>query len=190
MKRKLLVIAYIPLLICTAAFAQDQSSNDAPQDPTGRVFNLVLPPGHLLGDWGGLRSRLEESGIVPRLMLVTDLAGNTTGGRAQGVTAPTSIELSLFFDLDRMFGVKGGSVFASFSERWGHRLSSDYIGNVFSEQQIYGFQTFRVIDVSYQQKLARDRVELRVGRFPAMDDFLVSPYDFGFMQNAFCGNPF
>jgi len=41
-----------------------------------------------------------------------------------------------------------------------------------------------------QQKLFDDRVELRLGRFAAMDDFLVSPYNFGFMQNAFCGNPF
>jgi porin len=184
-----LVVSITLLLICTAAFAPAQTS-DTPQDTTARVFQLVLPPGHLLGDWGGLRSRLEESGITPRLMLVTDVAGNPSGGRSQGVTAPSSIELSLFFDLDRIAGLKGGSVFASFSERWGHRLSSDYIGNVFSEQQIYGFQTFRVIDVSYQQKLARDRVEFRVGRFAAMDDFLVSPYDFGFMQNAFCGNPF
>ena len=177
----------LTLLVAGAAWAQDQGTFE---DPTARVFQLMLPPGHLLGDWGGIRSRLEESGIVPRLMLVTDVAGNPTGGRSQGITAPTSVELSLFFDLDRIFGLKGGSIFTSFSERWGHRLSSDYVGNVFSEQQIYGFQTFRVIDVSYQLKLAHDRVELRLGRFPAMDDFLVSPYDFGFMQNAFCGNPF
>ena len=184
MTKRLLALS---LLLIGMAFAQDQ---DGFQDPTGRVFQLVLPPGHLLGDWGGVRSRLEESGIVPRLMLVTDIAGNPSGGRSQGVTAPTSVELSLFFDLDRIFGLKGGSIFTSFSERWGHRLSTDYIGNVFSEQQIYGFQTLRLIDASYQQKLFDDRVELRLGRFPAMDDFLVSPYDFGFMQNAFCGNPF
>jgi carbohydrate-selective porin OprB len=34
---------------------------------------------------------------------------------------------------------------------------------------------FRVIDVSYQQKLLNDRVELRLGRFAQPDDFLVSP---------------
>jgi len=184
MRRRLVAIS---LLLAGATCAQQEG---ALEDSTARVFQLMLPPGHLLGNWGGLRPRLEESGIVPRLMLVSDVAGNPTGGRSQGATAPTSIELSLFFDLDRIFGLEGGSIFTSFSERWGHRLSSDYIGNVFSEQQIYGFQTFRVIDVSYQQKLAHDRVELRLGRFPAMDDFLVSPYDFGFMQNAFCGNPF
>ena len=167
-----------------------RTSNDSFQDPTARVFQLLLPSEHLFGDWGGLRSKLEESGITPRLILVTDFAGNPSGGRSQGATAPSSVELSLFFDLEKIFGLKGGSIFASFSERWGTVSRRLYIGNVFSTQQIYGFQTYRVIDVSYQQKLFDDRVELRLGRFAAMDDFLVSPYNFGFMSNAFCGNPF
>ena len=172
-----------------APSAKPQTSNIA-DDPTSRLFQLVLPSEHLFGDWGGLRSKLEEKGITPRLTLVTDLAGNPRGGRSQGATAPTSFELSLFFDLEKISGLKGGSVLASFSERWGHQLSAKHIGNTFSTQQIFGFQTWRVLDVSYQQKLFSDRVELRLGRFAAMDDFLVSPYNFGFMQNAFCGNPF
>jgi len=170
--------------------AQQETNNETFKEPTARVFELVLPGEHLFGDWGGLRSKLEESGITPRLILVTDLAGNPSGGRAQGTTAPSSVELSLFFDLEKIAGLKGGSVFASFSHRWGHSLSAKHIGNTFSAQQIFGFQTYRVIDVSYQQKLFDDRVELRLGRFAAMDDFLVSPYNFGMMQNAFCGNPF
>jgi len=159
-------------------------------DPTSRLFQLLLPSEHLFRDWGGLRSKLEEKGITPRLILITDLAGNPRGGRSQGATAPSSVELSLFFDLEKISGLKGGSILASFSERWGHQLSAKHIGNTFSTQQIFGFQTWRVLDVSYQQKLFDDRVELRLGRFAAMDDFLVSPYNFGFMQNAFCGNPF
>ena len=191
MRSRLFLLALVLLFNCaSAAFAQKQTSNDTYEDPTARVFQLVLPSEHLFGDWGGLRPRLEESGIIPRLILVTDVAGNPTGGRSQGATQASSIELSLFFDLDNIFGLKGGSVFASFSQRWGTSLSAKYIGNVFSTQQIYGFETFRVVDVSYQQKLFDDRVELRLGRFAQTDDFLVSPYNYGFMSNAFCGNPF
>ncbi|RPI32924.1 MAG: carbohydrate porin, partial [Hyphomicrobiaceae bacterium] len=171
-------------------FAQQQTSGDSFRDPTTRVFELVLPSDHLLGDWAGLRPKLEQAGIVPRLTLVTDLAGNPSGGRSQGATAPSSIEASLFFDLDKIVGLKGGSVFTSFSYRWGNSLSAEYIGNVFSTQQIFGFQTYRLIDASYQQKLFDDRVELRLGRLAATDDFLVSAYNCGFMSNAFCGNPF
>jgi porin len=174
----------------TPPSARKPKSHDIANDPTSRLFQLMLPSAHLLGDWDGLRSKLEEKGITPRLILVTDLAGNSRGGRSQGATAPSSFELSLSFDLEKIVGLKGGSILASFSERWGHQLSAKHIGNTFSTQQIFGFQTWRVLDVSYQQKLFDDRVELRVGRFAAMDDFLVSPYNFGFMQNAFCGNPF
>jgi porin len=170
--------------------ARKRTSNDTANDPTSRLFQLVLPSDHLFGDWGRQRSKLEEKGITPRLILVTDLAGNSRGGRSQGATAPSSVELSLFFDLEKIAGLKGGSILASFSERWGHNLSREHIGNTFSTQQIFGFQTWRVLDISYQQKLFDNRVELRLGRFAAMDDFLVSPYNFGFMQNAFCGNPF
>jgi porin len=191
LEKPLLPLALVLLLICaSAAFAQQQTSNETPQDTMARVFQLVLPSEHLFGDWAGLRPKLEQSGVIPRLMLVTDVAGNPRGGRSQGATAPSSVELSLFFDLDKIFGLNGGSVFASFSQRWGNSLSKNYIGNVFSTQQIYGFQTFRVIDVSYQQKLFEDRVELRLGRFATTDDFLVSAYNSGFMSNAFCGNPF
>ena len=174
----------------TATPAQQDTNDDPFKDPTARVFELVLPSEPLFGSWGGLRPKLEQSGITPRLILVTDLAGNPSGGWSQSATAPSSVELSLFFDLEKLSGLEGGSVFASFSHRWGDSLSATHIGNTFSTQQIYGFQTYRVIDVSYQQKLFNDRIELRVGRFAGMDDFLVSPYNFGLMQNAFCGNPF
>jgi porin len=193
--RVFLVSLVLLLMMCAAASAQEQTaddvgSGDTPQSPTARVFELVLPGDHLLGDWGGLRSRLEESGITPRWFFITDVAGNLSGGRDQGATQASSTEVSLYFDLDRIAGLKGASLFTSMSQRWGHRLSSDYVGNVFSEQQIYGFETFRLIDFSYQQKLVNDRVELRLGRFAQTDDFLDSPYNYGFMSNAFCGNPF
>jgi porin len=190
MRSRFFLLALVLLLICAAASAQETASNDTARDTTSRVFELVLPSDHLLGDWGGLRSKLEESGITPRWFVISDVAGNTSGGRSQGATQASSTELSLFFDLDRIAGLKGGSIFTSMSQRWGNRLSSEYVGNVFSEQQIYGFETLRVIDVSYQQKLFDDRVEIRVGRFAATDDFLDSPYNYGFMSNAFCGNPF
>jgi porin len=190
MKSRRFPLALALLLICTAAFSQQQTSNDAVQDTTSRVFQLGLPSEHLLGDWGGLRSKLEESGITPRWFVITDVAGNPSGGHSQGATQASSTELSLLFDLNRIAGIKGGSIFTSLSQRWGNRLSSNYIGNVFPEQQIYGFETFRVIDFSYQQKLFKDRAYLRLGRFAQTDDFLDSAYNYGFMSNAFCGNPF
>src|SRR5215467_4361393 len=154
-----------------------------------RPFQLTLPREHLFGDWLGWRTSLEDFGISPTLTFVTDIAGNVTGGKNQGVTHADNLGLDLLFDLDKLLGLQGGSFLASISQRSGANLSREHIGNVFTIQQVYGGQTFHLIDLAYQQKLFDDRIEVRLGRIAAGDDFLVSPYDWLFMQNAFCGNP-
>jgi porin len=46
-----------------------------------------------------------------------------------------------------------------------------------------------LIDVAYEQRFFEDRFDISIGRLAAGDDFLVSTYDYLFMQNAFDGNP-
>ena len=82
------------------------SSSSIP--PNLRPFQLVLPRGHLLGDWDGLRPKLEERGFTPSLTLVTDIAGNVTGGKSQGVTEAGNLGLNLFFDLESSRVCPGG----------------------------------------------------------------------------------
>ena len=163
--------------------------NGAQVSASLRPFQLVLPREHLLGDWFGLRAKAEEVGISPTLTFVTDIAGNVTGGKNQGVTHADNLGLDLLFDLDKLVGLEGGSFLASISQRSGASLSKEHVGNVFTIQQVYGGQTFHLIDLAYQQRLLDDRVELRLGRIATGDDFLVSPYNWLFMQNGFNGNP-
>ena len=152
-------------------------------------FRLVLPHGHLFGDWAGARPWLEERGITPTLTFVMDALGNPTGGLQQGFRQASNLGVDLRFDLQKLFGLAGGSFEISFSERFGSSLSKEDIGNVFTVQQVFGGQTYRLVDVAYQQQLLDDRVEFRVGRIAAGDDFLVSPYNYVFVQNGFDGNP-
>jgi porin len=154
-----------------------------------RPFLLTLPQQHLFGDWWGASPKLDNIGITPTLTYVTDIAGNLTGGKNQGAAYADNIGLNVLFDLNKLTGLEGGSFLLSMSERDGSSLSQTHVGNVFTIQQDYGGQTFKIIDAAYQQKLLDDRVELRVGRIAAGDDFLVSPYDYLFMQNGFDGNP-
>src|SRR4029453_930136 len=152
-------------------------------------FQLVLPSQHLLGDWFTIRRDLEKSGITPTLTFVTDAAGNPTGGMQQSFRAATNLGVDLRFDLARLLRLQGGSLEFSMSERFGSSLSQEDIGNIFNVQQVFGGQTFRVVNVAYQQQVLNARLEFRVGRIAAGDDFLVSPYNYVFVQNAFCGNP-
>jgi porin len=150
---------------------------------------LILPRDHLLGDWYGMRTWLEDHGITPTLTFVTDSLGNPTGGTEQGFTTANNVGLDLNFDLEKLGVVQGGSFLLSMSYRFGGSLSANYIHNVFTVQQVFGGETFHLINVAYVQKLFDDRVELRLGRIATGDDFLVSPYNYVFVQNGFDGNP-
>jgi hypothetical protein len=181
---------FMLLLMCASTAIADNSGGDNRLAPVPlRPFRPQLPSGHLFGDRGGARTKLEDAGITPALTLVTGFAWNPTGGKQQGSTAASNLGLDLLFDMDKLGGVKGASILVQLSQRFGTSLSKDYIGNVFNTQQVFGGETFRVVDVAWQQKLFDDRVQFRVGRFAAGDDFLVSPYNYLFMQNGFCGNP-
>jgi len=179
-----------------AAHAEDAAPPPTlPPPPAGTrtladtPFQLVLPQGHLFGDWAGARPWLEEHGVTPAVTFVMDALGNPTGGMQQGFRQASNLGVDLLFDLQKLVGLAGGSFEISFSERFGSSLSREDIGNVFTVQQVFGGQTYRLVNVAYQQQLLDDRVELRVGRIAAGDDFLVSPYNYVFVQNSFDGNP-
>jgi porin len=154
-----------------------------------RPFQLALPREHLFKDWSGFRSKADALGITPTLTFVSDVAGNVSGGKNQGVTHADNLGLDVLFDLNKLAGLEGGSFLASVSQRSGSSLSKEHVGNVFTIQQVYGGQTFHLIDLAYQQRLLDERIEIRAGRIAAGDDFLVSYYNYLFMQNGFCGNP-
>ncbi len=152
-------------------------------------FQLIPPSSHLLGDWFGLLPTLESKGITPSISFVTNLAGNVSGGMRQGFTEADNADFQFYFDLDKILGIPGATFDLDMSQRSGSSLTRDYIGNIFNVQQVFGGSTFRLVDAAWQQKLFGDRLSLRLGRISAGDDFLVSEYDYLFMQNAFDGNP-
>jgi porin len=186
------VFIVIVVLLCSPGLARAQDASQAPggtRPIADTPFQLILPREHLLGDWYGMRRWLEDHGITPTLTFVTDALGNPTGGQQQSFTAFSNLGVDLRFDLEKLYGPKGGSFEFSTSYRFGSSLSRKYIDNTFNVQQVCCGPTFRVVDVAYQQQLLDDRVEFRVGRIATGDDFLVSPYNYVFVQNGFDGNP-
>jgi len=182
----------IVILCCTAAVVRSEDISEAPAGTRSLAplpFQLILPREHLLGDWYGTRTWLEERGVTPTLTFVTDSLDNPSGGKEQGFTTANNVGLDLNFDLEKLGVLEGGAFLFSMSYRFGGSLSANYIHNVFTVQQVFGGETFRVVNLAYLQKLLDDRVELRLGRIGAGDDFLVSPYNYVFVRNGFDGNP-
>jgi porin len=191
-RRGIAAVSLVILGWAATAQAEDPALSPAPpgtRSVANTPFRLTLPQEHLFGDWGGLRTGLEARGITPTVTFVMDALGNPSGGLHHGFRQASNLGLDVQFDLDKLFRLPGASFDISFSERFGESLSQEDIGNVFSVQQVFGGETYRLVNVAYQQRLLDDRVEFRVGRIAAGDDFLVSPYNYVFVQNAFDGNP-
>src|SRR5262249_34044695 len=158
--RKCILAALVIFAWAFVARAEDAASPPPPGvRPLADPPQLVLPQAHLFGDWLGARTWLEARGLTPTVTLVTDPPGNPTGGLQHGFTATNNLGVDVLFDLDKLFGLAGGSFEASFSERFGSSLTQEYIGNTFSVQQIFP-GTYRLVQLAYRQQLLGDRLEV------------------------------
>lgn len=143
----------------------------------------------LLDDPGGLRSALERRGVTIAASTIVEGMGNPVGGERQGLTAVASNGVDLFFDLERIAGLRGLTFHLSGAWRTGESLSSEYIGNVFTVQQEFGNETVRLYALALEQSLWDDRLNVAAGRLGVGDDFATSPLVCLFVSNGICGNP-
>ncbi|GJM16631.1 MAG: porin [Thermodesulfobacteriota bacterium] len=143
----------------------------------------------LTGDWGGLRTRIKNLGIVPTMTYVADFQGNPAGGDKKGFAYFHNIGLDLLIHTEQLMGWKGGRIHISASQRSGRSLTRRDIGNTFDVAQLCCGRTFKLVDLSIQQSLFEDKLNIRLGRIAGGDEFLSSPLYWLFVQNGIDGNP-
>ncbi len=141
------------------------------------------------GDWGGLRSRLAERGIVPTLSYAADLQGDASGGLRKAVRYFQNIGFDLQLDLEKLVGLEGAGFNLSVSSRSGRSLTQDAVGNVFDVSQLCCGATIRLVNVAFEQRFLNGKVDLAIGRIATGDVFLTAPIYCRFVSSAFCGNP-
>ena len=141
------------------------------------------------GDWGGLRSRLAEHGVVPALAYAADIQGNAAGGLRKAVRYFQNIGFDLELDLEKLAGLAGSGFHLSVSSRSGRSLTEDAVGNVFEVAELCCGPTIRLVNVAFEQQLLNGKLDLAIGRLATGDVFLTSPIYCRFVNAAFCGNP-
>ncbi|HRZ87091.1 MAG TPA: carbohydrate porin, partial [bacterium] len=155
-------------------------------------FHSFLP-GHdreyLTGNWFGLRDRLAEKGITVSSSYVADVLGNPIGGRVKGTRYDSSLGADLNVDLGKLIDLKGTQFHISGIWRAGRSLSHDCIDNQFTASSIYGSEQVRLYSLYIEQALFGDRVDIKIGRLGAGDDFASSPVYWLYVNNAIDGNP-
>jgi porin len=144
----------------------------------------------MTGDWGGLRGKLEDAGIELEAEYTAEMAGNPVGGQGQGFRYAHELDFGAVVDLGKLAGLEGTIFTVSFAEYAGQSLSRAEIGNIFAVQEIYvSTPDVRLSELSVEQSLFDDHLELKAGWIDAGSDFAVLPLACNFWNEAFCDNP-
>lgn len=163
-----------------------------PRAETQGIKNVAPSVEHLLGDIGGLRTRLEDHGVYPLLDGITEFAGNVSGGTRKGATFANQVALEADIDWQRLAGVTGLSTHVIAVNRSGSNTSRLFGDNLLPVQEIYGAGGNVAVHLvsAYAQWTASDRVlDIAVGRMNVENDFASSPLYCNYMNNALCGDP-
>src|SRR5579884_3920320 len=143
-------------IACAYPLWAQQSDSSQPASWLGRLT--------LSGDWAGLRTTLENSGITLLADFTTESAANPVGGLRQRARYTQEVAFGADLDLNRLVGDPGAGVRITFTDRVGRSLSADAIGNLFAVQQLYGAgQDFRIVELNYQQTLFANKVNVEFG---------------------------
>jgi porin len=184
------------------ARAQQQpgQSTGGPSAQAQVVTNPLIPPlysapfgdQHLLGDWLGARTWLENQGIDIGLNFFSETAGVVTGPK-QGIDFTSQIGLSVDLDGEKLLGLPGFALHSVIVQRNGRSASDEFLDDdLDAVQQIFGGGGNVIAHLVYlyaEQELLNGRVDIAAGRLPVGNYFASSPLYCEFMNVIFCGNP-
>ena len=148
----------------------------------------VSPNQGVLGDWGGLRTRLYQDGVDFQLGFTTEAAYNTQGGDSKLLRNADQFVFGATFDPNKLLGWSGGTFQMTITDRNGDNLSADAnLGTLMQVQEIYGRgNTFRWTQFWYDQLLFDNVVDVKLGRMGVGEDFM--SFSCYFLNLSFCGS--
>ena len=179
----------------SSAHAQNINSGVSigPSEALSPSNETAPPPAeHLLGDPGGIRSKLARVGVNLTLDWIAEVAGNVSGGTKRASSYAGQIGFEADIDFEKMAGLRGLSFHTVIVNREGTNVGSAFGDNLNQVQEIYGAGGNTAVHLVYayaEQSFANGRVDLTVGRMPVLNDFAASPLYCNFMNNSLCGNP-
>jgi porin len=128
------------------------------------------------GDWGGLRTALQEQGITFEGGFVADFLALTRGGASGGGNWDYAgyTYLGITFDLETLAQLPGLSFYVEGGWSFGEDLARK-TGSIFSPAEAFTGRAVRLTRMYLQQDLLEDQLSLKFGRLSTEDDFLSSP---------------
>ncbi|MBS4075060.1 carbohydrate porin [Ameyamaea chiangmaiensis] len=148
----------------------------------------------MTGNWGGLRDRLVDHGVVFQGHYLEDSSGNPVGGRARAVRYAHEVGGGVDIDFKKLTGTDVGILHFLVTERAGLGLNA-VLPALNSVQQIFGSgETVRLTRLSLEHNFG-GYADVEAGWVNTENDFGQSTMHWGlsvycqFQSNAICGMP-
>ena len=140
---------------------------------------------NLTGDWGGARSRLEDSGVAVGLTYIGEGLTNRAGGHRPGSAYEGRADLSADLDFDKLLRWEGATAHATAYMIHGRGLSVHNVVNLMTVSSIEAPRANRLFTLWLQQNAYDDRVSLCAGQLAADEEFAVSPTAANLINSTF-----
>ena len=144
----------------------------------------------MLGDWGGLRSDLQQDGVRFQAGYTMESSSNLAGGYHTSTTARYSDQwaFGVNLDLEKLLNWQDAEFQMTITDRNGQNLSDQIAdprtGMLSSVQEVYGRgQTWRLTQFWLRKGLFGDVLDLKAGRVTVGEDF--DNFDSKFQNLAF-----
>ncbi|WP_426700045.1 carbohydrate porin [Rhodanobacter sp. Col0626] len=200
MNRSAINIALVFALAATAATvpvqANDQSAHTdvnttAAPSLQGTQVTAAAKPKRPPGPLAPLAKRLAQHGVYLRANLVNQYADATTGGVEQGHTNVGQFNIGADVDLDKAWGLSGGSFHFTVYRDYGHGLNHDLSGTFTKQQYIYKneYTRWHLGLFAYEQKALDGKLDIVVGRLGTTSYYAHLVTNCQFQAGTVCGVP-
>ena len=167
------------VVLAIASPVRSQNTLDQSDDQDAALFQRS----RVTGEWFGGRTLLEDRGVAIFGDYTCEVWGNTVGGLHTGSVYTGLLTFGAGVDLEKLAGWHGGSLGTTWVWLSGRDASEELVGNFLTVSNIVGFNTFRMMELWFQQNFLEDKVSFRLGNITADSEFLVSDYG-GLFINA------
>lgn len=139
----------------------------------------------LLGDWGGTRSGLEESGYTFNFEHTLEVASAFKEGVRNDVVFLGNLDAQFALDAEKAFGWNGASFFVYYLVDWG-KAPSQLVGDVQVTSNIEVENSVsRFFEVWYQQNFMDDKLSFLIGLHDLNSEFYVTDASDMFLNSSF-----
>jgi porin len=143
------------------------------------------------GQWGGLRTKLEEKGINFEVTYYSEPFFKTHGGlnNHSKLKYLGLVDYSLTLDTEKLGLWKGGTLFVLGQNVHGHALSEQQIGDIQTISSIDAPNLTQLAEYWYEHEFIPDRLKVKIGKQDANADFAIFDVCESYINSSFTLNP-